>query len=109
MDVHTRAVSGDKAVHDSSMERWMEVTLMRGRRKVCQSGISKGQKEWRTGGGFCYSDRRLTAERGVVRCQLRRWRVGKRSSCDRATGRSPRGWWRKDGEGKAIQAVETTE
>jgi len=31
---------------------------------VCQSGISDGQKDGRNRGGFLYSDRRSTAEKG---------------------------------------------
>ena len=72
VDLHTGAVPGDKAVPDGRMEKWMEVTLIRGRRWVCQSSISDGQKDRRNRGGFLYSDRRSTAERGAVRCQLRR-------------------------------------
>jgi len=63
MALHTGAVPGDKAVRDGRMERWVEVTLMRGRRRVCQNGMSDGQKDWRNRGGFLYSDRRTTAER----------------------------------------------
>jgi len=44
MDLHTRAVPGDEAVHNSRMERWMEVTLMRGRQRVCQRGITSAKK-----------------------------------------------------------------
>ena len=51
MDRHTGAMPGDEAVPDGRMERWMEVTLMRGRRRVCQSGISHGQKDGRNRGG----------------------------------------------------------
>ena len=53
MDLHTGAVPGDEAVPDGRIERWMEVTLMRGRRRVCQSGISDGRKDGRNRGGFC--------------------------------------------------------
>jgi len=73
MDLHTGAVPGNEAVPDGRMEKLMEVTLMRGRRRVCQSGISDGQKDGCSRGGFLYSDRRSTTERGAVRCQLRRW------------------------------------
>jgi len=45
MDLHTRAVPGDEAVPDGRMKRWMEMTLMRGRRRVCQSGISDYQED----------------------------------------------------------------
>ena len=68
---------GHEAVPDGRMKGWMEVTLMRGRRRVCQSGISDGQEDGHNQGGFLYSDRRSTAERGAVRCQLWRWREGK--------------------------------
>jgi len=63
MDLHTGAVPGDEAVPDGRIERCMEATLVRGRRRVCQSGISDGQKEGRNQGGFLYSDRRSTAGR----------------------------------------------
>jgi len=62
MGLHSGAVPGDEEVPDGRMERWMEVTLMRGRRRVCQCGISNGQKEGCNRGGFLYSDRRSTAE-----------------------------------------------
>jgi len=100
---------GDEAVPDGRMKSWMEVTLMRGRRRVCKSGISDGQKDGHNRGGFLYSDRRSTAEKEAVWCPLRRWREGKGCSCNRATGRRPRGWRRKDGEGKAIRTLETTD
>ena len=45
MDLRAGAVPGDEAVPDGRMERWMEVTPMRGRRRVCQCGISDGQKD----------------------------------------------------------------
>jgi len=45
MDLHTAAMLGDEAVPDARMERWMEVSLMRGRRRVCQRGISTDPKE----------------------------------------------------------------
>ena len=80
IDLHTRAVPGDEAVPDGRMKGWMEVTLIRGRRRVCQSGISDGQEDGCNRGGFLYSDRRSTAERGAVRCQLRRWREGREST-----------------------------
>jgi len=108
MDLHTGVMPGDEAVPDGGMERWMEVTLQRGRQRVYQSGISDGQKDGRNRGGFLYSDLRSTAEKELVRCQLRRWREGKGCSCNWATGRRPRGWWREDGEGKAIQTLEMT-
>ena len=64
MDLHTGAMPGDEAVPDCRMERWMEVTLMRGRQKVCQSGISDSQEDGSKRGGFLYSDGRSTAEGG---------------------------------------------
>jgi len=63
MDLHTGAVRGDEAVPDGRIERCMEATLVRGRRRECQSGISDGQKDGRNRGGFLYSDRRSTAGR----------------------------------------------
>jgi len=109
MDLHTRAMPGDRAVPNGRMESWIEVTLMRGRRRVCLSGISDAQKDGRNRGGFLYSDRRSTAEREAVRCQLRRWREDSGCSCNRATGQRPRGWWREDRKGKAVQTLETTD
>jgi len=50
MDLHTGAMPEDEVVPDGSMERWMEVTLMRGHRKVCQSGISDSRKDRRNRG-----------------------------------------------------------
>jgi len=61
MDLHTGAVPGDKAVPDGRMGQCMEATLVRGRWRVCQSGISDGQEDGRKRGGFLYSDRRSTA------------------------------------------------
>ena len=61
MDLHTGAVPGEEAVPDGRIERRMEVTLVSGRQKVCQSGISDGQEDRRNQGGFLYSDRRWTA------------------------------------------------
>jgi len=58
MDLHTGAMPEDEAGPNCMMERWMEVTLMRGRQRVCQSGISDGQKDRRNPDGFLYSDRR---------------------------------------------------
>jgi len=109
MDLQTGGMPGDEAVPDGRMERWMEVTLMRGHRRVCLSGISDGQKDGRNQDGFLYSDRRSTAEREAVRGQLRRWREGKGCSCNRATGGRPREWRRKDREGKAVQKLEMTD
>ena len=63
MDLFTGVVPGDEAVPDGRIEWCMEATLVRGRRRVCQSGISDGQKEGRNQGGFLYSDRRSTAGR----------------------------------------------
>jgi len=59
--LRTGAVSGDEAMPDGSMEQCMEATLVSGRRRVCQSGISDGQNDGRNRGGFLYSDRRSTA------------------------------------------------
>ena len=109
MDLHTGAVPEDEAVPDGRRKRWTKGTLMRGRRRVCESGIRDGQEDGRNRGGFLYSDRRSTEERGAVRCQLRRCREGKLCSCNQAKGRRPRGWWKKDGEGKAIQTLEKTD
>ena len=64
MELHTGVMPGDEAVPDGRMERWMEKTMMRGSRKVCQSGISDGQEDGRTRGGFLYSDRRSSAGGG---------------------------------------------
>jgi len=61
MDLHNEAVPGDKAVPNGRIGRYMEATLVRGRRRVCQSGISDGQEDGRNRGGFLYSDRRSTA------------------------------------------------
>ena len=63
MDLHAGAVPGDKAVPNGRIGRCMEATLVRGRRRVCQGGISDGQKDGRNRGGFLYSDRRSTAGR----------------------------------------------
>ena len=60
MDLHTWVMPGDEAVPNGRIERWMEATLMRGRWRACQSGISDGCKDWRNRGGFLYSDRRST-------------------------------------------------
>jgi len=56
MDLHTGAVPGDEVVPDGRMERWMEVTLVRGHRRVCTDGISNGQMDGRNQGRFLYSD-----------------------------------------------------
>jgi len=61
VDLHAGAVPGNEAVPDGRIRWYMEVTLVRGRRKVCQSGISDGQEDGRNRGGLLYSDRRLTA------------------------------------------------
>jgi len=42
MDLRTEALPGDEAVPDGRMKRWMEVTLVRDRLRVCQNGISDG-------------------------------------------------------------------
>ena len=52
MDLHTGAMPRDEAVPDGRMERWMEVTLMRGCGRVCQGGISDGQLDGLNRGGF---------------------------------------------------------
>jgi len=61
IDLYNGAVPGDKVVPDGRMGRCIEGTLVRGRRRVCQSGISKGEEDGRNQGGFLYSDRRSTA------------------------------------------------
>jgi len=61
MDLHTRGMLGDKAVPDGRIGQYMEATLVRGRRRVCPSGISDGQEDGRNQGRFLYSDRRSTA------------------------------------------------
>jgi len=61
MDLYTGAVPGDEAVPDGRIGWCMEATLVRGRRGVCQSGISDGQEDGRNQGGFLYIDRRSTA------------------------------------------------
>jgi len=76
MDLHTRAVPGDEAVPAGRIGRCMEATLVRGRRRVCQSGISDGQEDGRNRGGFLNSDRTWTGRGGAVRCQLRGWKEG---------------------------------
>ena len=79
MDLHTGAMPENKVVPDGRMERWVEVTLMRGRQRVCQSGISDGQEDWRNRGGVLYSDRRSTVEKGgskVPGGEVGRRRVG---------------------------------
>jgi len=91
MDLHAGAVPGDEAMPDGRMGRRVEETLLTGLRWMCQNGISDGQKDGRNQGGFLYSDRKSTAEKEAVRCQLRRWRERKGGSCNRATGRRPRG------------------
>jgi len=52
MDLHAGAVLGDEAVRDGRIGQCMEATLGRVRRRVCQSGISDGQKDGRNRGGF---------------------------------------------------------
>jgi len=61
MELHTGAVAGDGAVPVGRIGWLMEATLVRGRRRVCQGGISNGQEDGRNRGGFLYSDRRSTA------------------------------------------------
>ena len=63
MDLHTGVVLGDKVVPDGRIKWCMEATLVKGRRRECQSGISDGQEDGRNRGGFLYSDRRSTAGR----------------------------------------------
>jgi len=45
MDLYTRAVPEEEAVPDGRTERCMDVTLVRGRRRVCQGGISDGLED----------------------------------------------------------------
>jgi len=45
MYLHTGAVPGDEAVPDGRIKWCMEATMVRGRRRVCQSGISDGQED----------------------------------------------------------------
>ena len=61
MDLHTGAVPGNEGVPDGRIGQCMEATLVRGRRRECQSGINGGQEDGRNRGGFLYSDRRSTA------------------------------------------------
>jgi len=61
MDLHTGGVQGDEVVPDGRIERCMEATLVRGRRRVCQSSISDGQEDGHNRGRFLYSDRTSTA------------------------------------------------
>jgi len=56
MDLHIGAVPGDEAVPDGRIGPCMEATLVRGRRRECQSGISDGQEDGRNRGGLLYSD-----------------------------------------------------
>jgi len=63
MDLHTVLVPGDEALPDDRIKWCMEATLVRGRQRVCQSGLSDRQKDGRNRGGFLYSDRRSTAGR----------------------------------------------
>jgi len=76
MDLRSGAVPGDEAVPDGRIGWCMDATLVRGRRWVCQSGISDGQEDGRNQGGFLYSDRRSTAQGVAVRCHLRGWEEG---------------------------------
>jgi len=61
MDLPIGAVPGDEAVPDGRIGWCVEVTLVRGRRRMCQGGISDRQEDGRNRGGFLYSDRRSTA------------------------------------------------
>ena len=63
MDLHTGAVPGDEAVPDGRIKWCMEATVMWGRRRGCQSGITDGQEDGGNRAGFLYSDRRSTAGR----------------------------------------------
>jgi len=63
MILQTGAVPGDEAVPDGRIEWCMEGPLVRGRQRVCQSGISDGQEDGRNRAGFLYSDQRSTAGR----------------------------------------------
>ena len=47
LDLHTGAVPGDAAVPDGRIGSCIEGTLVRGRRRECQSGISDGPKDGR--------------------------------------------------------------
>jgi len=47
MDLHTRSVPGDEGVPGGRIGRCMEATLVRGSRRVCQSGISDSQEDGR--------------------------------------------------------------
>ena len=51
-DLHTGAVPGNEAVPDGMVGRCMEATLVWGRQRACQSGISDGQEDGRNRGGF---------------------------------------------------------
>ena len=62
MDLHSGVVPGDKAVPNGRIGSCMEATLVRGRQRVCQSGISDGQEDGCNRDGFLYSDRRSTVE-----------------------------------------------
>jgi len=73
MNLCSGAVPGDELMPDGRMGKRVEETLLRGPRWVCQNGISDGQVDRRNQDGLLYSDRRSTAEKGAVRCQLGRW------------------------------------
>jgi len=53
MDQRSGAVPGNEAVPDCRIGQCMEATLGRGRRRVCQSGISDCQEDGVTEAGFC--------------------------------------------------------
>jgi len=53
MDLQTGAMPGDEAVPDGRMKRWMDVTLMRGRRRVCQAALATAKRTGITKAGFC--------------------------------------------------------
>jgi len=50
MDPHNGAVPGAQAVPDGRMRQGMQGALVRGRRRVCQSGISDSQEDGRNRG-----------------------------------------------------------
>jgi len=104
MDLRTGAVPGDGAVPDGRRGQCMEATLGRGRWRVCHCGISDGQKDRRNRGGFLYSDRRTTAERGQ---QGASGEVGVAVSEQRDEDQE--GGGRGDGRRKDFRTLETTD
>jgi len=105
MDLHTRAMPGDEALSDGRMEWCMEATQVRGRWRVCQSSISDGQKDGRNRVEFLYSDRRSTAERGAVRCHLRRWREGKNVAVTEQRDKDQEGGGERMGRGRQSKCL----